>query len=94
MVRAREAPSLVLPVLAVECAEVGVVASAPLVGTTPLGGFALGGTSWTCKFSGWLDFDGGGRTKIKVYIGRNRVRLAYCIVFEREHGSGHLVQAE
>ena len=26
----------------------------------------LGGTSWTCRFNGWLLFAGGGRTMINV----------------------------
>lgn len=65
LVRASDAPS---ELLRVDVAEVGVVAtSAVELVTTPLGGLAFGGTSWTCRLSGWLDFDGGGRTKINVW---------------------------
>jgi hypothetical protein len=32
----------------------------------PLLSFEDGGTSWTCRFSGWFDLDGGGRTMMNV----------------------------
>jgi len=67
------------PLLAVEFADVGVVA----VPVTPEGGFAFGGTSCTCRFRGWFDFDGGGLTKINVYIQR-KISL---IPFERQRSS-------
>ena len=65
LVRASDAPS---ELLRVDDAEVGVVATSLVeLVTTPLGGLAFGGTSWTCRLSGWLDFAGGGRTKINVW---------------------------
>lgn len=72
-VRLRSAPppplELLLPV---DRAEVGLdvdeetVDSFPLTGVTPVGGRTLGGTSCTWRLSGWLDLDGGGRTKMNV----------------------------
>lgn len=47
-------------------AEVGVMASSWL--ETPVGGLPCGGTSWTWRFSGWLDLDGGGRTNMNVCL--------------------------
>jgi hypothetical protein len=39
-----------------------------VVGVRPPGPFELGGTSWTWRFRGWLDFAGGGRTNINVFF--------------------------
>jgi hypothetical protein len=66
LVRASDAPSELLRLDVTDVAEVGVV-DIPSLEVTPDGGFALGGTSWTWRLSGWLDLDGGGRTKINVW---------------------------
>jgi hypothetical protein len=60
-VRARDMPPSLLVLL---LADVGVVASCWI--TTPVGGRLFGGTSWTWRFSGWFDLEGGGRTNINV----------------------------
>ena len=39
-----------------------------VVGVRPPGPFEFGGTSWTWRFRGWLDFAGGGRTNMNVFI--------------------------
>jgi hypothetical protein len=46
-------------------ADVGVTGVSG-TGAIPDGARPLGGTSCTCKFNGWFDFDGGGRTKMSV----------------------------
>lgn len=77
LVRASDAPSELLRLDVTEVAEVGVVDIPSPVEVTPDGGLALGGTSWTWRLRGWLDLDGGGRTKINVckiisVLSRNR----------------------
>lgn len=66
-VRDRGLPLLVVVVVdMIDMGVLGAVESIDTRGTTPDGARVLGGTSWTWRFRGWLDFDGGGRTKMKV----------------------------
>lgn len=46
--------------------------------TTPLGGLIFGGTSWTWRFRGWFDFDGGGLTMMKLYKS-NQYRVSLLV---------------
>lgn len=52
-----------MPSERVDAAEVGVDNTPE---GRPEGSLELGGTSWTCKLSGWFDIEGGGRTNTNV----------------------------